>query len=188
MTYRTSRRRSARAALISIGFAAATGLAPAGSMAADSGGVGTGGVGPTTAAPAGDEGAFPVAAKVTYGDGLGAGRGHQGQDLMARCGKPVVAAQPGRVQLKDYDAGGAGNYLVIDGKGALEDTVYMHMQAAAKVSKRETVSAGQVIGRVGTTGSSSACHLHFEIWGGAGWYEGGSPIDPKPYLRLWERR
>jgi murein DD-endopeptidase MepM/ murein hydrolase activator NlpD len=106
---------------------------------------------------------------------------------MAKCGKPVVAAQPGRVQLVDYH-GAAGNYVVIDGKGELEDTVYMHLASAANVDKRDTVSAGQVIGRVGTTGRSSACHLHFEMWDGAGWYEGGSPIDPKPFLQLWDRK
>ncbi len=156
-------------------------------MGADTGGVGTGGVGPTSGAPASSDGEFPIRGKHTYGDGIGAGRGHQGQDLMANCGKPVVAAQSGRVQFKDYQASGAGNYVVIDGKGTAEDTVYMHLQGAAKVSKRETVSAGQVIGRVGTTGRSSACHLHFEMWGGAGWYEGGSPVDPKPYLQLWDR-
>lgn len=157
-------------------------LTPVAALAGGSGGLGT------TPAPSTAEGAFPVAAKVTYGDGLGAGRGHQGQDLMAKCGKPVVAAQPGRVRVKDYQAGGAGNFVVIDGKGALEDTVYMHMASAASVDKRELVSAGQVIGRVGTTGRSSACHLHFEMWDGAGWYEGGSPIDPKPFLQAWDRK
>ncbi len=189
MTYRVRRGISVRVAAASIAtLALAAIFVPAGTLAADSGGVGTGGVGPTSGTPTSSDGEFPIRGKYSYGDGLGAGRGHQGQDLMANCGKPVVAAQPGRVQLKDYQADGAGNYVVIDGKGALEDTVYMHLQGAAKVTKREAVSAGQVIGRVGTTGRSSACHLHFEIWDGAGWYEGGSPIDPKPSLQLWDRR
>ena len=61
---------------------------------------------------------FPIRGKHTYGDGLGAGRGHDGQDLMAKCGKPVVAVWPGRVQMIDYH-GAAGNYVVVDGKGAL---------------------------------------------------------------------
>lgn len=190
MTYRT-KRVSARVAATSIGtFAAAAILIPIGATAAESGGVGSGGVGPAAGAPgpapAPGDGAFPVRGKVTYGDGLGAGRGHQGQDLLAACGKPVVAAQPGRVQIKDYDGSGAGNYVVIDGKGELEDTVYMHMESAA-VRKGQRVSAGQVIGRVGTTGRSSACHLHFEIWGGSGWYDGGQALDPRPYLRSWDR-
>jgi murein DD-endopeptidase MepM/ murein hydrolase activator NlpD len=183
LTYRNRRRALARAA--SVGVLAAA-LVPVAASAAGSGS-GSGGVGPTAPAPGAGDGAFPVIGKVTYGDGLGAGRGHQGQDLIGKCGKPVVAAQPGRVKYKDYD-GGAGNYVVIDGKGELEDTVYMHLEQAADVSKREQVSAGQVIGRVGTTGRSSTCHLHFEMWDGAGWYDGGSPIDPKPFLKLWDRK
>ena len=131
-------------------------------------------------------GAFPVAAKHAHGDGLGAGRGHQGQDLLAGCGKPVVAAQPGRVKVRRFQARGAGRYLVIDGRGKLNDTVYMHMPRRAGVSKGTRVKAGDVIGRVGTTGRSSACHLHFEIWA-RGWAE-GRPLDPKPYLRRWDRR
>jgi len=159
-------------------------LLSATAFAAGSGGVGIGGAG--TGDPAG-EGAFPVRGKHTYGDGLGAGRGHQGQDILAKCGKRVVAAQPGRVQLVDYDARGAGNYAVIDGKGKLQDTVYMHMSRRASVRKGQRVSAGDTIGRVGSTGRSTACHLHFEMWSGAGYYEGGRPIDPKPYLRRWDR-
>lgn len=188
MTYRTWKRVAVRVAATSIGALAAALVIPIGAVATDTGGVGTGGVGPAAGSSGvGDgDGSFPVRGKVTYGDGLGAGRGHQGQDLLAACAKPVVAAQPGRVQLKDYEANGAGNYVVVDGKGALEDTVYMHMQSAA-VRKGQRVSAGQLIGRVGTTGSSTACHLHFEIWGGSGWYDGGQPLDPRPYLRSWDR-
>lgn len=148
---------------------------------------GAGGVGPATG-PVGDssEGQFPVRGKHTYGDGLGAGRNHQGQDLIAACGLPVVAAQPGRVKYKDYDGGG-GNYVVIDGSGRLEDTVYMHLLKPTSLGRRESVEAGEVIGRVGTTGSSTTCHLHFEMWSGPGWYDGGEPIDPKPYLKRWDR-
>jgi murein DD-endopeptidase MepM/ murein hydrolase activator NlpD len=36
------------------------------------------------------------------------------------------------------------------------------------------------------TGDATACHLHFEIWTAPGWYEGGSPIDPLPYLEKWD--
>ena len=149
----------------------------------------SGGIGPAGAKdPATGDGQFPIRGKHTYGDGLGAGRNHQGQDLMAKCGKPVVAAQPGRVQFRDYQASGAGNYVVIDGKGKLQDTVYMHLSKPTKLREGNRVDAGDLVGRVGSTGRSSACHLHFEMWSGAGWYEGGRPIDPKPFLKRWDKR
>jgi murein DD-endopeptidase MepM/ murein hydrolase activator NlpD len=49
-----------------------------------------------------------------------------------------------------------------------------------------TVRTGEPIGAVGSTGSSTACHLHFELWTAPGWYEGGSPIDPLALLRKWD--
>jgi murein DD-endopeptidase MepM/ murein hydrolase activator NlpD len=179
LTYRIRKRALARASLLG---AATLALTPVIALAGDSGGLGT-----VPAAETAD-GAFPIKGKHSYGDGIGAGRGHQGQDLMAKCGKPVVAAQPGRVKFTDYQASGAGHYVVIDGKGALEDTVYMHLKKPAKVRKRQAISPGDLIGRVGTTGRSSACHLHFEMWDGPGWYDGGSPIDPKPFLRALDRK
>ena len=161
------------------------GLATAavGSAASGSGGVAT--EDSTEAVAADSDGVFPVRGKHTYGDGLGAGRNHQGQDLLAKCGKAVVAAQPGRVSFRGYDGGGAGNYVVIDGKRNLHDTVYMHLLKRASVSKGQRVSAGQVIGRVGSTGRSTACHLHFEMWSPR--WSAGKPVDPEPYLRRWDR-
>ena len=69
---------------------------------------------------------FPILGRHSYGDGLGAGRGHQGQDLFAKCGRPVVAARAGRVQVRSYQSA-AGYYVVIDGKGTGQDYAYMHM-------------------------------------------------------------
>lgn len=132
------------------------------------------------------DGVFPVRGKHAYGDGLGAGRGHQGQDLLADCGKRLVAARSGRVEVKDFQASGAGNYVVIDNKGTTKDFVYMHMKRTL-VRKGERVSPGEIVGRVGETGRTSACHLHFEIWSGPGWYEGGDPVNPTRPLKRWDR-
>lgn len=155
---------------------------------------GSGGISPEgepateSAQAASQEGTFPIRGPHTYGDGLGAGRGHQGQDLMAKCGKPVVAATSGRVRVRDYQGSGAGNYVVIKGKDRRYDYVYMHMLEAANVREGQRVSAGEIIGRVGSTGRSSACHLHFEMWTAPGWYRGGGVVNPTPFLKAWDKK
>ena len=57
--------------------------------------------------------------------------------------------------------------------------------AAAGPGRRSAPASRSAI--VGETGDATACHLHFEIWTAPGWYEGGSPIDPLPYLEKWDR-
>ena len=113
------------------------------------------------------------------------GHTHQGQDVMAACGTPLVAARGGRVQYAGYQAA-AGNYVVIDGKGTPNDFMYAHLAEPSPLHTGETVRTGQPIGIVGDTGDATACHLHFEIWGPPGWYEGGSPFDPLAELEKWD--
>ena len=132
---------------------------------------------------------FPVRGAHDYGEyvaSFGGGRGHQGQDVFAACGTPLVAARGGTVKIKQSD-GRAGNYVVIDGEATGDDYVYMHMRDAALVEKGERVRTGQLIGYVGDTGRVQGCHLHFEMWSGPGWYTGGSPFDPLPALKAWDR-
>jgi murein DD-endopeptidase MepM/ murein hydrolase activator NlpD len=133
---------------------------------------------------------FPILGPSTFGTGaaaFGGGRGHQGQDVFAACGTPLVAAHGGVVEFAGYHAR-AGNYLVIDGEGVGTDNAYMHLRDVALVATGDRVRTGQPLGFVGQTGAASACHLHFEIWTAPGWYKGGSPIDPLPALRSWLRR
>ena len=193
MRYHDLTRTSTRgAATLLLALAFAGGTAAAALAGGGSGGVGTADEGTTTTAGEGTtadasaDGVFPVRGRHSYGDGLGAGRNHQGQDILAKCGKRVLAAQPGRVEFRDSD-GGAGNYVVIDGRRGVADTVYMHLRGRAKVRRGERVRVGDLIGRVGSTGSASACHLHFEMWSSPGWSKGGKPIAPKPYLKRWDR-
>ena len=135
---------------------------------------------------------FPVRGAHSYG-GAGSrfgaprsGHTHQGQDVSASCGTPLVAAQGGTVLVKAYQAGGAGNYVVIRGKGTGLDYVYMHLKAPGPLTKGGTVRTGGRIGRVGTTGSSTGCHLHFERWTKPGWYAGGKPYDPLKSMQYWD--
>lgn len=135
--------------------------------------------------------AFPLLGRHDFGGAggrFGAGRSghtHQGQDVMAKCGTPLVAARGGRVRYSGYQ-GAAGNYLVIDGRGTGFDTAYMHLREPSPLQAGMRVRTGQPIGVVGETGDATACHLHFEIWTAPGWYEGGSPIDPLPFLKRWD--
>jgi len=136
--------------------------------------------------------AFPILGAHEFGLSAGrfgtgrSGHTHQGQDTMAACGTPLLAARGGRVQFSGYQSL-AGNYVVIDGKGTPYDFMYAHMAEPSPLQTGEVVRTSQPIGIVGDTGDATACHLHFEIWTAPGWYEGGSPVDPLPYLEKWDR-
>jgi len=135
---------------------------------------------------------FPVAGPHNFG-GPGsafgaprAGHTHQGQDIMAACGTPLVAAQGGTVKANKYQASAAGYYLVIHGAVNGEDYVYAHMIAPSTALVGTPLAAGQQIGLVGKTGDATGCHLHFEMWTVPGWYSGGHPYDPLPSLLAWD--
>jgi murein DD-endopeptidase MepM/ murein hydrolase activator NlpD len=131
---------------------------------------------------------FPIAGPHTYGQGFGAQRNghvHEGQDIMADCGLPLVATQAGTVKFVGTQAL-AGNYVVISAADGSADYVYMHLRDTALVKKGATVTTGQPIGFVGRTGDATACHLHFEMWPAPGWYTGGQPVDPMPSLKAWD--
>jgi murein DD-endopeptidase MepM/ murein hydrolase activator NlpD len=134
---------------------------------------------------------FPVRGRHDYGGSgahFGAGRAghsHQGQDVMAKCGTRMVAARGGRIKFKQYHAA-AGHYIVIDGDGTDLDYVYMHLDQPSPFGEGDRVYTGQTIGAVGDSGNARGCHLHFELWGAPGWYDGGKPFDPFPSLQAWD--
>ena len=75
---------------------------------------------------------------------FGAGRSghtHQGQDTMAACGTPLVAARGGTVQYSGYQYA-AGNYVVIDGKGTTLDFMYAHLAEPSPLKTGEPVRTG----------------------------------------------
>lgn len=110
---------------------------------------------------------------------------HQGQDIMAASGTPVVAPHAGRVTWVAYQAAAAGYYVVMASDGEPYYFVFMHLLRASTVVKAgDHVITGQQLGAVGATGDAAGPHLHFEIWDGP-WYNGGHPIDPLPFLRQW---
>jgi murein DD-endopeptidase MepM/ murein hydrolase activator NlpD len=130
---------------------------------------------------------FPVRGRHEYWDGFGAGRHHMGQDIGARCASKVVAARGGRVQWRGYQASGAGYYVVIDGKANGYDYVYMHLRRRHRPKDGRRVRTGQGIGRVGRSGNTSDCHLHFELWSRPGWYDGGRAMrSVSKHLKQWD--
>ncbi len=93
--------------------------------------------------------------------------GHNGVDFGARRGSPIHAAANGTVIIAKNGGwnGGYGNYVVISHPNGTQ-TLYGHMINAI-VSPGQSVTSGQVIGYVGSTGQSTGAHLHFEVRGAA---------------------
>ena len=144
------------------------------------------------AAPVTLGGIFPVQGPHNYGgDGarFGAARDghtHEGQDLMAAEGTPVVTPVAGTVIHKAYQAGGAGYYLIVHGADN-RDYAFMHcVKDSIPVEVGAVLTASQQVCQVGQTGRASGPHLHFEIWVGGWRANGGYPIDPLPDLKAWD--
>ena len=115
------------------------------------------------------------------------GHSHQGQDLFAEEGIPVVAPRAGTVTYVENQPRGAGWYVVLDGDGEDLDYAFMHLkEGSIPVQKGEHVDQGQRLGSVGHTGDAQGNHLHFEIWQGTWWGKTSAPIDPMPYLQQWQ--
>ncbi|VXC47019.1 peptidoglycan DD-metalloendopeptidase family protein [Pseudoclavibacter sp. 8L] len=109
---------------------------------------------------------------------FGTYRMHNGLDLGVNggtCGAPLYAVHSGTITYAGYN-GGFGNHVVLDfGNGT--EVSYSHiMDGGINVYVGQTVNAGDVLAYAGTTGSSTGCHLHFELkyW--------GTLMDPKPWL------
>lgn len=100
------------------------------------------------------------------GRGIGDSGYHQGVDLLAPGGTPLFATADGVVRVSSEGYSGYGVAVVIDHviNGQRVSTLYGHMTYGSRqVVQGQTVSAGQVIGLVGSTGSSTANHLHYEV-------------------------
>lgn len=104
----------------------------------------------------------------------GGGEGHTGLDMGALKGTPIHAVQSGKVLFVRYKTTGYGYHLAIDHGGGLV-TLYGHCSEIL-VTEGQTVSAGDVIAKVGGTGRSTGNHLHLEL------IQNGVPQNPRNYL------
>ena len=104
---------------------------------------------------------------------------HDGIDLVLWKGwgavSAVGAAWDGIVKTVSYD-GSRGNYVVIDHGGDVETHYYHLANGSVTVALGDHVTAGQVIGQMGSTGASTGAHLHFQL------EIHGEPVDPMPYI------
>ena len=89
---------------------------------------------------------------------------HGGCDIPAPGGTPIMAAKSGVVVISTYSSS-YGNYVVVAHGNGMR-TLYAHLSARL-VSPGQTVSRGQTIGSIGSTGSSTGNHLHYETWTGS---------------------
>jgi len=118
----------------------------------------------------------PVAGPHAFADTWGAprsgGRSHEGVDMMAPSGTPLVAVESGYAEFKTTRLG--GNSVWVNGNSG---TRYFYAHLSAWEGSSRNVSQGEVIGYVGATGNTTANHLHFEI------RPGGQAVNPYPYVR-----
>jgi murein DD-endopeptidase MepM/ murein hydrolase activator NlpD len=120
----------------------------------------------------------PVAGPVSFIDSWGApraGHTHQGVDMMAASGTPVVAIVSGSITLSSYGES-AGNWQILSGD---DGNSYWYMHNERNIVNSGHVSVGQQIAAVGSTGNASetAPHLHFEFHPG-----GGAAVNPTPLV------
>jgi uncharacterized protein YgiM (DUF1202 family) len=112
---------------------------------------------------------------------------HLGQDLAASDGSPIYAVADGTVTLARSGTNASSGYIVVRHvlDGQTYYTAYIHMWNAWKyVRPGQSVKAGQRIADVGNSGPSTAPHLHFEVWGAAGWMK-GPRIEPMQWLKKY---
>ncbi|KQM81155.1 hypothetical protein ASE68_15160 [Agromyces sp. Leaf222] len=124
----------------------------------------------------------PVSGRLTDGFGprpvkpvAGVNEFHRGTDVAASCTTPVFAATGG-VVVEARTNGSYGNWILID-HGSGVSTGYAHLvDGGILVSAGDSVTAGQLIGMVGSTGASTGCHLHFEV------RLDGVAVDARPFM------
>ena len=154
--------------------AAASAGSGAGSTTSSSGG---GAVSTPPPSNAGRGMVCPIAGNYGFADTWGAprsgGRSHQGVDMIAAPGVPIIAVEAGIVRFSSNRLGGNAAWLAGN-----SGTKYYYAHLSSYVGSSGSVSQGQQIGYNGQTGNAGTPHLHFEVHPG-----GGRAVNPYPYVR-----
>jgi len=142
---------------------------------------------PAIPLPGGGSHVFPVAGPTRFSDdwlySRPGGRYHEGIDLFAERGTPLVAVGDGTVYRVGWNGLGGWRFWLRDTRGTTY--YYAHLESFAAAAKEGAgVSKGTVLGYMGDSGSArgTGVHLHFEIHPG-----GGGPVRPWPYVTSWPR-
>ncbi len=116
----------------------------------------------------------------SWGAARSQGRRHEGIDIGAKRGTPVLSTTPGLI-VDTADRGAGGKQVWVIGPG-LSYHYYAHLDRIASLSRGDWVRPGTVLGRVGSTGNAPASfpHLHYGIYLQG---KGKGPVNPFPYLK-----
>ena len=117
---------------------------------------------------------WPVVGPVSSGFGYRPGGRHEGIDILAPEGTPVLAAERGIVVYAGSGMRGYGNAVILDHGDGVR-TLYGHLHAI-RARPAELLAAGEPVGTVGRTGNATTPHLHFEL------RFDGDPVDPARHL------
>lgn len=111
------------------------------------------------------------------------GRTHEGYDVNAACGTPLVAVRAGTVVRRRYDPVLYGNEVIVRGAREGRTYRYAHLREPARVRLGQHVRTGALLGHVGATGNARTigCHLHLELRAAS-----GRLLDPRPWLHAWD--
>jgi conjugal transfer mating pair stabilization protein TraG len=145
-----------------------------GTWAADHLGIGS----HVAALPSGERATLPISGQIRSNMGTrihpitGRPDHHNGVDIAAAAGTEIRAPASGTVLRNDFQANGAGNYVVL-GHADGSESKYFHMQNRSDLEVGSKVSAGEVVGQVGSSGRATGPHLHYELW------KDGAPVDPR---------
>jgi murein DD-endopeptidase MepM/ murein hydrolase activator NlpD len=118
-----------------------------------------------------------------FGAPRAGGRVHEGFDVTAPCGTPLLAIRAGRVERVGYDPQLYGHFVEVDARESRLDYFYAHLLRPASASRGDAVKTSERLGRVGLTGNAAGtpCHLHVEL------RRSGRLVDPEPALVRWDR-